>query len=275
MGLKPIETKYKGYRFRSRLEARYAVLFEAMGFKWEYEKEGYQLPKLGGYLPDFYLTSYRVLAFGRETKSYDAIVEIKPFTPTDLEFEKMKVLAAQVEDLNIDCFICVGVPGEDATLYRIENQQIFASHFWDVNSPFAHSFDACKTAKSARFEHGETPHVQAKPKPTQPVNERERIWKIATDIEPRLIVLFKKAQALQTVARNSRRFCANEHWYGFGDSDGLKDALVRLVGWGAANDDLKGDFVYDVCYQKIWDEVPPCKRCSEMGDEYDDEILDD
>ena len=33
MSLRPIETHYNGYRFRSRLEARWAVFFEAMGWK--------------------------------------------------------------------------------------------------------------------------------------------------------------------------------------------------------------------------------------------------
>ena len=41
--LKAIETEYKGYRFRSRLEARWAVFFDACGVKWEYEPEGYVL----------------------------------------------------------------------------------------------------------------------------------------------------------------------------------------------------------------------------------------
>jgi hypothetical protein len=40
--MKPIETRYKGYRFRSRLEARWAVFFDAVGEGWEYEKEGYE-----------------------------------------------------------------------------------------------------------------------------------------------------------------------------------------------------------------------------------------
>src|SRR5262245_37899249 len=54
MNINPIETSYKGYRFRSRLEARWAVFFDALELKWEYEKEGYDL---GGvyYLPDFWL----------------------------------------------------------------------------------------------------------------------------------------------------------------------------------------------------------------------------
>lgn len=53
--IKAIETVYKGYRFRSRLEARWAVFFENAGIKWEYEKEGFDLGTLGWYLPDFYL----------------------------------------------------------------------------------------------------------------------------------------------------------------------------------------------------------------------------
>lgn len=36
----PIETLYKGYRFRSRLEARWAVFMDACGADWEYEPEG-------------------------------------------------------------------------------------------------------------------------------------------------------------------------------------------------------------------------------------------
>ena len=52
--IRAIETRYKGYRFRSRLEARWAVFMDAAGIAWEYEKEGYALPS-GNYLPDFWL----------------------------------------------------------------------------------------------------------------------------------------------------------------------------------------------------------------------------
>lgn len=41
--IKAIETLYNGYKFRSRLEARWAVFFDAVGSKWEYEKEGFDL----------------------------------------------------------------------------------------------------------------------------------------------------------------------------------------------------------------------------------------
>lgn len=57
--IKPIETYYNGYRFRSRLEARWAVFFDAAGIKYQYEPEGYKYTDFDGneyyYLPDFYL----------------------------------------------------------------------------------------------------------------------------------------------------------------------------------------------------------------------------
>ncbi|MBR7189286.1 MAG: hypothetical protein IKD53_12140 [Clostridia bacterium] len=53
--IKPIETIYNGYRFRSRLEARWAVFFDATGIKYQYEPEGFKLSDGIYYLPDFYL----------------------------------------------------------------------------------------------------------------------------------------------------------------------------------------------------------------------------
>lgn len=53
--IKPIETLYNGYRFRSRLEARWAVFFDAAGIEYEYEQEGFIAQDGTKYLPDFYL----------------------------------------------------------------------------------------------------------------------------------------------------------------------------------------------------------------------------
>jgi hypothetical protein len=77
--IKAIETVYNGYRFRSRLEARWAVFFDAMGFKWEYEKEGYDLDGLW-YLPDFWLPRVRMWA------------EVKAEEFNDEELAKAKAL---------------------------------------------------------------------------------------------------------------------------------------------------------------------------------------
>ena len=75
--IKAIETSYKGYRFRSRLEARWAVFFDALGAEWEYEKEGYDLGEHGLYLPDFWLPRLGIF------------VEIKPQSsgPVDRDLE--------------------------------------------------------------------------------------------------------------------------------------------------------------------------------------------
>ena len=56
--IKPIETYYNGYRFRSRLEARWAVFFDAMGIKYEYEPEGFEFDNHEKYLPDFFLLDF-------------------------------------------------------------------------------------------------------------------------------------------------------------------------------------------------------------------------
>jgi len=55
MSIKAIETVYNGYRFRSRLEARWAVFFDALGVEYQYEPEGLELEEQGRYLPDFYI----------------------------------------------------------------------------------------------------------------------------------------------------------------------------------------------------------------------------
>lgn len=77
--IRPIETEYHGYRFRSRLEARWAVFFDEIGADWEYEPEGYELPDGTRYLPDFLLHNVR----GRGAP--DIYVEVKGvLTDTDL-----------------------------------------------------------------------------------------------------------------------------------------------------------------------------------------------
>jgi len=53
--VKAIETRYAGCRFRSRLEARWAVFFDRLNIPWEYEPQGYTLSNGRNYLPDFFL----------------------------------------------------------------------------------------------------------------------------------------------------------------------------------------------------------------------------
>lgn len=60
MSIKPIETVYNGYRFRSRLEARWAVFFQVMKIAFLYEPQGFRLKDGTLYLPDFYLPHFNV-----------------------------------------------------------------------------------------------------------------------------------------------------------------------------------------------------------------------
>lgn len=60
MTIHAIETYYAGHLFRSRLEARWAVFFDSLGIRWEYEPQGYRVgEQRRPYLPDFYLTDLR------------------------------------------------------------------------------------------------------------------------------------------------------------------------------------------------------------------------
>ena len=74
--VRAIQTEYKGYLFRSRLEARWAVFFDACGVDWEYEPEGYDLGDGLYYLPDFLLHGVTV-NHGYFKKNCDIYVEVK------------------------------------------------------------------------------------------------------------------------------------------------------------------------------------------------------
>jgi hypothetical protein len=73
--IKAIETIYRGWKFRSRLEARWAVFMDELGVEYRYEPEGFDLDGIR-YLPDFYLPKLKCW------------LEIKPDAPTNDEREK-------------------------------------------------------------------------------------------------------------------------------------------------------------------------------------------
>lgn len=57
--IKSLQTTYAGCTFRSRTEARWAVWFDAVGVRFNYEAEGF-LIRSGAYLPDFWLPELRL-----------------------------------------------------------------------------------------------------------------------------------------------------------------------------------------------------------------------
>ena len=81
-GIRAIETRYDGYRFRSRIEAKWAVFFKNLGIPYEYEKEGFDLGEAGWYIPDFWMPVQKCW------------VEIKGRTPSPVETRKAAALAS-------------------------------------------------------------------------------------------------------------------------------------------------------------------------------------
>jgi hypothetical protein len=65
--IKAIPTLYRGVQFRSRLEARWAAMFDLMGWNWRYEPLDFD-----GWIPDFIIK--RAYEAGD-----DLLVEVKPF----------------------------------------------------------------------------------------------------------------------------------------------------------------------------------------------------
>lgn len=95
-GMEVIQTTYKGIKYRSRTEARWAAFFDAAGVTVHYEPEGHELPS-GRYLPDFYAPNEK------------AYFEVKGQAPTDRELQ----LAHELEEATgRNVFFLVGQPNE-------------------------------------------------------------------------------------------------------------------------------------------------------------------
>jgi hypothetical protein len=203
--LKPIETRYKGYRFRSRLEARWAVFFDALGIEWQYEPEGYEKNGIR-YLPDFWLPQTQtwvevkgsdeaMKADGKRLESFlDFDCPLPHFTGCDDDtlgyVARGLLILGEIPDPSLPgCYLhpmirhhkglmtrwawfkpapyCIEV-GHDqllrfvATLLSEEEMAYEVEwttrviHISTVRY-FPPVFDAYRAARSARFEHGETP----------------------------------------------------------------------------------------------------------------------
>jgi len=117
MSIQAIETMYKGYRFRSRLEARWAVWLDTLGIQYAYELQGFCFEG-DAYLPDFWLPfpSGRVWEKGTPGVAGNWL-EIKPAPLTDHE-EKLLSKLAQHTNHHAYAFAGAPWPGEFA-LYDV------------------------------------------------------------------------------------------------------------------------------------------------------------
>lgn len=127
MTIQAIPTRYKGYHFRSRLEARWAVFMDALRVPWRYEYEGYILSDGSSYLPDFEVHY--------DQPNLRFFLEIKAKHPAEQELAKAKLLA---NDSGIQIFLYFGEvtqPGPDLSKYITEDQlppdMTTTQWFWD------------------------------------------------------------------------------------------------------------------------------------------------
>lgn len=139
-----IETPYRGYKCRSRLEARWCVFFDECGIKYEYEPEGFDLSHIPHveqyispadlwYLPDFWLPAL------------NCYVEIKPLkTPVD----DTAVAKAFLLSRKHEVLIVYGSPGPNS--YRVVSCRTGKeiAPFWKPLSQLNRAYAA---ARSARF----------------------------------------------------------------------------------------------------------------------------
>lgn len=161
--LKAIETRYAGRRFRSRREARWAILFDELEIDWRYEPEGYVLAGNVHYLPDFEL---HYVTHGTPTRCW---VEVKP----DLQpYSQLSSLCSESEQcgwlvaepmLRADALCCdpTGRWWPPKPIARF----LFEVSGLDAADPQAdlRLVAASNAALSARWEHGEQPRRKPKP----------------------------------------------------------------------------------------------------------------
>lgn len=97
--MRPIETLYNGHRFRSRLEARWAVFFDALGVRYQYDLEAQDLPSGASYRPDFYL------------EELELYVEVGPLKRVPLA--DLKCIVEFAVDGDRPLLLIVGIPVQE------------------------------------------------------------------------------------------------------------------------------------------------------------------
>lgn len=149
--MQPIETRYQGYRFRSRLEARFAVFFDALNLHWEFEREGFDLGEHGYYLPDFYVKTEHETAW---------FIEIKGDLSDEKSVNKALQLDRECPSYVLGCLLFGALPDYiDASCITnpaAHDGCAIASIFVHIDQDAIKRYNhALGQARAARFEHGE------------------------------------------------------------------------------------------------------------------------
>jgi len=84
MNIESIETTHNGINFRSRLEARWTIVFEVLETKYEYEPQLFDFGEIK-YIPDFWLPEHK------------RWIEIKGEMPTKVQIQKAQLLSEETK----------------------------------------------------------------------------------------------------------------------------------------------------------------------------------
>lgn len=162
--IKAIQTRYKGYHFRSRLEARWAVFFDALGITWQYEPEGFELPDGTRYLPDFFLPGFDCAAglWAEVKPAGDSADKARQFACAS--GQRIVLLAGDPSDAGFTVLDqCPGGASEYLAAFRgkylpggthANEYRLTASPEGTLRSDKVRQ--AVYAARSARFEHGQS-----------------------------------------------------------------------------------------------------------------------
>lgn len=166
--MQAIQTSYKGYLFRSRLEARWAVFFDELKLDWQYEVEGFQLDDGTMYLPDFKISIHVAKALAylspdmlSRLKDFDFYIEVKP---------RNIIMDEKFEAFKIEYGYAILVSGDPMDVAHVKKADCYDEFnyflYWCGYEgsitmggeviPHNRVLIAANRARAARFEHGES-----------------------------------------------------------------------------------------------------------------------
>lgn len=175
--IKAITTRYRGYNFRSRLEARWAVFFDEMGIRWDYEPQGFDMGEYGPYLPDFWLPRYdawvEVKGSAKQLpEDFCAVEELAVLTHTagllliglpKFDYYQSTVWCRYADNDRLHGFMSLDDQHDEGHFNFREFDSVICQSdhchnaWWKLAKNYSKRYQgAVAAARSARFEHGES-----------------------------------------------------------------------------------------------------------------------